>query len=33
MDLDEFEIRHPKCFLSVIFVGLAIEISAIIFYL
>ena len=33
MDLDDLEIKHPKCLLSVLVVGLVIEISTIIFYL
>ena len=33
MDLDDFEIKNPRCLISAIVVGLVIEISAIIFYL
>ena len=33
MDLDEFEIKNPKCFLATVAIGLVVEVSVFIFYL
>ena len=33
MDLDDFEIKHPKVFLITIVFGIIVEVSIIIFFL
>jgi len=32
-DLDGLELKHPKCFLTTIIVGIFIEITLIVYYL
>lgn len=32
-DLDEFDIKHPKCFLATIAVGIILEFGFLIYYL